>query len=513
MFGFFQTRTKNKRIREYMNKRAIWLIIGMMSIALLGVILLQSYWINRDLQLSVRQFNHDVRHALDDVSDRLEMREQRDIGFNEFFPDWADQNFLEEDEIYNMLSESMELQRSEFIEITPDSFTVAQRKIFYQGGLDYKAFKHLSTLYSSFSAPKQLSKRIDFGYLDALLNEELKSRGITLNFDYGVFARRGSKFEFIQHRDGENDDKTIKSVAENLINTPYRMALFRTDELSSPGQLMLYFPNAKQHMRGEIWKMLLAAIVFTGIILFCFIYTIQVIFKQKKVSEIKNDFLNNMTHEFKTPIATISLATDSIENPRILNDQNKIKRFVGIIRQENRRMNKQVERVLQMAMLDKRDVEMKWRKIDLHNIIQEAVETLSLQVESKDGKILTELQGTNAVIEGDETHITNVIHNLLDNANKYSQENPEITVTTKTTSSGIEVSVKDKGIGMTRDAVNHIFDKFYRVPTGNVHNVKGFGLGLSYVKAIIDAHKGKINVKSELGKGSEFTIYLPFTVR
>ena len=151
--------------------------------------------------------------------------------------------------------------------------------------------------------------------------------------------------------------------------------------------------------------------------------------------------------------------------------------------------------------------------IDLHNIIQEAVETLSLQVESKDGKILTELQGTNAVIEGDETHITNVIHNLLDNANKYSQENPEITVTTKTTSSGIEVSVKDKGIGMTRDAVNHIFDKFYRVPTGNVHNVKGFGLGLSYVKAIIDAHKGKINVKSELGKGSEFTIYLPFTVR
>ena len=176
-------------------------------------------------------------------------------------------------------------------------------------------------------------------------------------------------------------------------------------------------------------------------------------------------------------------------------------------------MNKQVERVLQIAMLDKTDVEMKWKRIDLHNIIEEAVETLSLQVERKHGQIRTELRGADAVIEGDETHITNVIHNLLDNANKYSYENPDITVSTTNTSKGIEVSVKDKGIGMSKDALKHIFDKFYRVPTGNVHDVKGFGLGLSYVKAIIDAHKGKINVKSEPGKGSEFTIYLPFQVK
>lgn len=485
-----------------------------MSIALLGIVLLQSYWINYYLRLSKLQFNHSVRHALNDVSMRLEIEEKRQLGLGEFFPGLNDQNFYGETEIYEQISASMELQRSEFEEIPQDSFSFERKKVFYQKNtLDFPTAMVMSSFWTQQNFGRRpLLQRFKADYLDKLLKEELGSRGINLNFDYGVFSRAGNSFDFIQNRDEKNDDKTLKITAQYLMNTPYKVPLFKADGLQRPGQLMIHFPNVRGHVRGTIWGMLAGAVLFTAVILFCFVYTIQVIFRQKKLSEIKNDFLNNMTHEFKTPIATISLAADSIENPRILNNQDKIKRFAGIIRQENRRMNKQVERVLQMAMLDKKDVEMRWKQIDLHNIIEEAVETLSLQVERKDGEIKTELSGTAAVIEGDETHITNVIHNLLDNANKYSYEKPDITVSTTNTTKGIEVSVRDKGIGMSKDALKHIFDKFYRVPTGNVHDVKGFGLGLSYVKAIIEAHKGKINVKSELGKGSEFTIYLPFSV-
>jgi len=497
-----------------MNKKAIWLIIGLMSGALLGVILLQSYWINDHLRLSKLRFNYSVRQALNDVSMRLEMEEKRDLGFAELFPQLGDQNFFGETEIYEQISENVELQRSEFTEIPKDSVFIQQKGVFYQKTTFDRSTAMVMTSFLTKQnfGTRRLMERFNHDYLDELLKEELKSRGVTLGFDYGVFSRFGNMFEFIQPQSEKNDDETLKKIAQHLMNTPYKIELFQADGLQTPGQLMVYFPGVKNHLRGSIWRMLTAAVVFTVIISFCFIYTIQVIFTQKKVSEIKNDFLNNMTHEFKTPIATISLATDSIENPRILGNDDKVKRFVGIIRQENRRMNKQVERVLQMALLDKKDVQMRWKQIDLNSIIEEAVETLSLQVERKDGQIRTNLGDAAVVIEGDETHITNVIHNLLDNANKYSYETPDITISTASTATGIEVSVKDNGIGMTKDAVKHIFDKFYRVPTGNVHNVKGFGLGLSYVKAIVDAHKGKISVKSEFGKGSEFTIYLPFSV-
>jgi len=485
-----------------------------MSGALLGVILLQSYWINDHLRLSKLRFNYSVRQALNDVSMRLEMEEKRDLGFAELFPQLGDQNFFGETEIYEQISENVELQRSEFTEIPKDSVFIQQKGVFYQKTTFDRSTAMVMTSFLTKQnfGTRRLMERFNPDYLDELLKEELKSRGVTLGFDYGVFSRFGNMFEFIQPQSEKNDDETLKKIAQHLMSTPYKIELFQADGLRTPGQLMVYFPGVKNHLRGSIWRMLTAAVVFTVIILFCFIYTIQVIFTQKKVSEIKNDFLNNMTHEFKTPIATISLATDSIENPRILGNDDKVKRFVGIIRQENRRMNKQVERVLQMALLDKKDVQMRWKQIDLNSIIEEAVETLSLQVERKDGQIRTNLGNAAVVIEGDETHITNVIHNLLDNANKYSYETPDITISTASTATGIEVSVKDNGIGMTKDAVKHIFDKFYRVPTGNVHNVKGFGLGLSYVKAIVDAHKGKISVKSELGKGSEFTIYLPFSV-
>ena len=227
---------------------------------------------------------------------------------------------------------------------------------------------------------------------------------------------------------------------------------------------------------------------------------------------MKTDFINNMTHEFKTPIATISLASDSITNASIINNPDKIRRFAEIIKQENKRMNGQVEKVLQMALIERDTLRLNLTAVNLHEIITQALGNISLQVEKKEGIVSEILKAERPVVEGDMNHLSNVINNLLDNANKYSPEKPDITISTRNVSNGVEVTVSDKGIGMTKEAKKKIFEKFYRVHTGNVHDVKGFGLGLSYVKTMITAHKGSIDVKSEPNKGSSFILFFPFHV-
>jgi len=293
-----------------------------------------------------------------------------------------------------------------------------------------------------------------------------------------------------------------------LTETSYRVALFSTAS-GSPGILKVVFPTKQSWLWKSVLPIVFLSLLLTGLILGCFIYVIYVIFRQKKLSEIKNDFVNNMTHEFKTPIATISLASDSILSPMIIQSPDKIRRFMDIIKQENRRMLSQVEKVLQMALLDKHDFQLNLKSLDIHEIIREAVRNISLQVNQKNGQIHEELGASNAILKADQTHMTNIIYNLLDNANKYSMESPSIRIITENAKKGIQIKVIDTGIGMTKDAQKMIFEKFYRVPTGNLHDVKGFGLGLSYVKAMVHAHNGTIEVSSEPGKGSTFTLYFP----
>ncbi len=357
---------------------------------------------------------------------------------------------------------------------------------------------------------KPLAERIQLDVLSLSLKEELDSRGINTPYQYGVFAKARNSFVVVNDHFVvvDNSLQMPHGGASTLYNSPYRVALFQKD-IESPGYLAIYFPNRTSLVLGSVWKTLVLSVIFTGIILFCFWYTIQVIYRQKKLSEMKTDFINNMTHEFKTPIATISLATDSIASPLVVSNPDKIKRFVDIIRQENRRMNSQVERVLQIAQLDKKDFQLKITEVNLHELIQQAVDNFSLQVEKREGTLHTDLQATRPIIQGDATHIASVIHNLLDNANKYSPEKPEITIRTRNVPLGVEITVEDKGVGISKEARKHIFDKFYRVHTGNIHDVKGFGLGLSYVKAIVTAHKGYVDVKSEPGKGSAFTLTFP----
>jgi two-component system phosphate regulon sensor histidine kinase PhoR len=225
---------------------------------------------------------------------------------------------------------------------------------------------------------------------------------------------------------------------------------------------------------------------------------------------MKSDFLNNMTHEFKTPIATISLAADTIINPKVIKDESSIRHFVGMIKKENSRMNKKVETILQIASLDKKEIAFKYESLSLHSIIERAVDTIEIHLHQRNGKLQLLLDASNPMIYGDQEHLLNLVNNLLDNAIKYSPEEPDITVSTINTDGGIIMSVQDKGIGMSKSVQNKIFERFYRQSSGNVHDVKGFGLGLNYVREIIEAHKGSVNVISEPGKGSRFEIFLPF---
>ena len=256
------------------------------------------------------------------------------------------------------------------------------------------------------------------------------------------------------------------------------------------------------------WKFF-GGIIFTLIIIAAFFTTVYAYIRQKKMSEIKNDFINNMTHEFKTPLATISLAVDALRNEKVLNDREKMNYFSGIIKDENKRMNKQVESILQAAVMDKQEIQLNQKPCHLHQLITEVVENFELQLQEKHASVDLQLLAKDDYVNVDEVHFTNVVTNLIDNAIKYSRENLLLNITTSNTSKSFVLRIEDNGIGMNKETAKRIFEKFYRAHTGNIHNVKGFGLGLSYVKTIVDAHHGTIKVDSMVGKGTVFTIDLP----
>jgi two-component system phosphate regulon sensor histidine kinase PhoR len=270
------------------------------------------------------------------------------------------------------------------------------------------------------------------------------------------------------------------------------------------------FPERRNYILGEMSWLLGGSLLFSFIILATFALSLFFIIRQKKISEMKSDFLNNMTHEFKTPIATISLAADTITNPKVISDEKSIRHFIGMIKKENNRMNKKVETILQIASLDKKEIEFRYEDVSLHSLIEKAADTIDIQVRQRNGKINLMLEASEPVIRGDSEHLANLVNNLLDNALKYSPDNPDITVETKDSERGITMAVSDRGIGMSKSVQARIFERFYRQTTGNVHDVKGFGLGLNYARAIIDAHKGSVTVTSEPGKGSRFEVFLPY---
>lgn len=345
---------------------------------------------------------------------------------------------------------------------------------------------------------KDILARVDTSHVRNLVKNHLKERGIVQNFELGII--------------NDKDELILISTVSNpmqLRDKGVQARLFPSDILGKENQLLINFPAKRAYILQQIWLPVLSSVVFIGIVIFCFIYAIKVIIRQKNLSDIKNDFINNMTHEFKTPIATVSLAIEALQDPDLMSQDSFRKRYLGIIKDENKRLGTQVEKVLQAATLDKKEFKLKMDKLNLEEVLILAKEHIQLQVESKEGTISFKSDLKDPVIEADVFHLTHIVNNLLDNSVKYTQGKPNIRIKTWDQNESVFVSVEDNGIGMSKDTVKKIFDKFYRVPTGNIHDVKGFGLGLAYVKTMIEAHSGEISVSSDLGKGSIFTIKLP----
>ncbi len=334
------------------------------------------------------------------------------------------------------------------------------------------------------------------------MKDELYNQGIDLPCTWAV-VNKSSKDPRVLYCNSSEDRQAI-------LTSGFNARLFPTDVLDGKNTLHLHFPTQNSFIVKKMWAVLFSSAVFISLIIYCFGFAIAVILRQKKTSDITNDFISNMTHELKTPISTVSIACEALLDPDIRALPNQSDRYLNVIKDENSRLAQQVEKVLQIARLDKGSFKLKITRVDVHQVIDKVLKNLGIQIEKREGAIRKELYATDFVVEADEVHLSNIIHNLIDNANKYSPEKPEISITTQNVENGLQICITDKGQGIAKNTLNKIFEKFYRVPTGNVHDVKGFGLGLSYVKKMIEAHGGQISVKSELGKGSIFTLYFPF---
>jgi two-component system phosphate regulon sensor histidine kinase PhoR len=344
---------------------------------------------------------------------------------------------------------------------------------------------------------EQVIHKFSSAQMEALLTKKLHERGVDMPFEYAVYE------------EGKKPIHQSEDFNEYEECNYFRTSLFPGNVFSRSTYISVYFPNEREHFRKSMGIMGGSSLLITLFILTMFSLTLYIIFKQKRLSEMKNDFVNNMTHELKTPISTISLASQMLNDRTIPDEQKNLGQISRIIQAESKQLGFQVERVLQMAIFDHGELKLKSEEVDLHDVIETVAQNVLLQLDRRNGKLEFLPEAETALVQGDLMHLTNVISNLLENAMKYTSRTPEISVATKNVDGQVVLSVSDNGIGISKENQKRIFDKFYRVPTGNVHNVKGFGLGLSYVKLIVEQHGGTINLKSELNKGSQFHIHLP----
>ncbi len=353
---------------------------------------------------------------------------------------------------------------------------------------------------------RPIEDRVNRLALDTLLRQALTERGITIPFGYGVRTRQQPQFLFT----------SLNTDARQFGQNSYKAALFPNNLTETGNYVYVQFPTQQQFILERLGFTFAASVVLILVILACFYIAISTIVKQKKLADIKNDFINNMTHEFKTPISTISLAVEMAEGvehnqPGIqTSDRERLTRYMGIIRDETRRLGSHVEKVLQIALLDRGAIDLKITPVNVHDVIEKVFNNIGLQIEQRGGELDLDFEADREIIEADELHLTNILTNLVDNAIKYSPNTPHITIQTRSLPDAISITVADEGLGMTKDQLSRIFEKFYRVPTGNRHDVKGFGLGLSYVKKMVEQHHGQIHVTSQPGRGSSFELTIPY---
>lgn len=520
-------------------------IIGLMGLSMIGLIAFQLYWIDSLITANDERFKKDVLEALGNVASKLE-RQEAIATYNRlhYLSPNAPQKGQKEGrskmkfQARRMPGEAM-VQGSQEIFVLFDTVDMGDMQLIvnFSGETNSFSFEEGITpveegienqlkekeyeileleeklakvsrkyemtfdVMQDLMVPgRSLTSRFNPHQLDSLLAVELKNKGIEIAYDYGVIGTRRNRFVMI------TDDKKQDLLAKSEL----RGSLFPNDIFGDNSHIVIDFPEKNDFLIQEIWSSLGSSGFLVLVILFCFGYSIRTIVHQKKISEMKNDFINNMTHELKTPISTVSLAVEALNDKDIENSTLKTK-YLNVISEENKRLGEQVEKVLQIAAIDRKDYNLKEEMLLMSEVVREAAEHISVQIEQRGGRINLVENASADQVKGDRTHLTNIVLNLLDNANKYSPDAPNITLRTESSEESFSLTVHDKGVGMNREQQKQIFQKFYRVPTGDRHDVKGFGLGLAYVQNMVEAHGGKIDVDSELGKGSKFSITLPIS--
>ncbi|CAN5382927.1 HAMP domain-containing sensor histidine kinase [soil metagenome] len=506
------------------------LISLLAGVALVGLCVIQYYWISGAVDQKREHFGQDVREAMIAVSrnyshNQMGSRLRRQLSYRR-------QSFVTKP--FNKAQTGKVNVYEEFVSDSAGNRQVSSRNKSYPGDTnsrEYRTSMSASSIEANAQRPSMINQNndltsasglfsnlfdevihisvyndytnfIDTSLVDSLLRNELMSRGINTHYVYAVLNSPVYKFD-CNHPSGN-------ALKDSLLTSRYRVALTADNLFSQPRMLSIYFPNEQGYILRSMWMMLIISAMFILFIILLFYYSITTIYRQKQLGEIKNDFISNMTHELKTPISTISLACEVLGDEEISKTKERTDRYLTMIKEENKRLGVLVENVLQSAMLDKGNFKLKPVNIDIHTIINQALGNVRLAVDKKGGEISCDLRATKHEIFADHTHIQNVIYNLLDNAIKYTPDKPNIRVYTEDLPNGIEFCVQDNGIGIPRDQQKKIFEKLYRVPTGNIHDVKGFGLGLSYVKAVVEKHGGEVWVDSEPGRGSNFHVRLPY---
>jgi len=474
-----------------MNRSLLKGVIIGTSIAMVGVVVLQFYWVDALITANRERFRQQVHEALNLVVYKLERREAM----------YITQNKME------MTNDSIQKKASSIKNTAPDpgKNTKNPKDTLHTVPEEIKLARKSSMVSiivdELLNSDRSIETRLEDINLKDLIKSELYHVGVYLKFQYGVETPEN---KLLYHQEEKTKDQLLSSY--------FSVYLFPNDLWQKHSKLYVYFPEQEGFIFNKMGVGLIASIIFTLFIMVGFAYTIVLIIQQKRLSDATNDFVNNMTHELKTPITTIGLAAEAMLDKDIQKRPALIQRYSNIVKEESERLGFQVERVLQIAKMERKDFKLNFQNINLIEIVQNAIRLISLQVEERDGILLTDIPDAPIMIDADEMHLTNVLLNLLDNANKYSPENPQIQVIVKRLESGSQIKIIDKGLGIAKEKLSKIFEKFYRVSTGNRHDVKGFGLGLSYVKTIIEAHQGDITVESELNKGSCFTIFIPYNL-
>jgi len=527
-----------------MSKRIFVLLLVLMSVSLIGIIFIQYFFILKNYEENNKQFSINVNYVLEETTSDVErnefrkyVRKFRDLIANEDLVDvdtLSIQNLIIIDEnpekretiIYkngvieeNLIIPKTKSYYDDIIDIISDRENISIKRLSNQR--EEKVFSNrriednlspeqfllkvgkiskskevlFESAYNDISKRNPIEERIgDINKFEKIIERNLERMNINLDFEYAIF---------------DQDSITkISSKKFDLSNQSYSSLIFKDENDLSNYSLKVAFPGRTPFLLGSLVSVIITSIIFTSIIIIAYVTTILLLLRQRQISQIKTDFINNMTHEFKTPIATINLALSAIKNPKTIVNKEKVKKYLQMIYDENNRMHDQVENVLMISHLERNQLNIEKTKQDINEIIDLAISHVSLIVENNNGNIITEKDADNSMVIGNETHLINVMVNILDNAIKYNDNSPEIFIKTSNIGGRILIEIKDNGIGMNKAVQSKIFEKFYRKQTGDLHDVKGHGLGLAYVKKIIAFHNGNINVESAIGKGSKFTIQL-----